>query len=163
VCCVWLNKLLYHVTRVGITEGTRNVWPIEEKGMQWRIWCRRPTSTGPLPNCQWKWTMTTGPLSHSRTASTSGLWHLDHWATRELLVHNTVPQPVYTSTVLYTFKEGVTVNLHIYYVNCSSVLNIKHKKLTLLPSIHIGIPVDSSYSTTDARARWMDNYTPRPL
>jgi hypothetical protein len=84
-------------------------------------------TTQPLPNCQCKWTISTGPFGHSRTVSASRLWHLDHWATRELAVHITFPQPVYTSTVLYIFKEGVTVNLHIYHANCSLVLNFKHK------------------------------------
>jgi hypothetical protein len=74
---------------------------------------------------------------------------MEYSATPELPVHNTVPQPVYTSTVLYIFMEDVTVNLHIYYAICSLVLNIKHKKLTWLLSTHKDMPVDSSYSTTD--------------
>lgn len=72
--------------------------------------------------------MSNGPLVNSQTASTSGLCELDHWTTPELSVQNTVPQPKYTSIVLYVSMDGVTVNLHTYYLCCSLVLRIKQKK-----------------------------------
>jgi len=43
-------------------------------------------TTGPLPNCQCKWTISTGPLDHSRTVSASGPYQLHHWTTPELSV-----------------------------------------------------------------------------